>query len=306
MRGADQRHADGEIDFGATIIRASEQSFPVSSKVLRVSVRTHSWSIVEDGARLGEGVAVGPFCHIGAGVELGASVELASHVVVAGDTYIGPGTKIFPFASIGTIAQDLKSRDDIGRLRIGSNCVIREGVTINLGTRLGVQETSIGDHCALLANSHVAHDCRIGDHVVLSNGVLLGGHVRIGDHVGVGGGTAVHQHVRIGAHAFVAGMSGLEGDVVPFGLAGGNRAHLFGLNLVGLRRRNFSNERVSQLRDAYKILFAQDDMSESVLSERIEAVARAFGDDEDIATLLDFLREESSRPLCAPRPRARS
>jgi UDP-N-acetylglucosamine acyltransferase len=272
-----------------------------------VAVRVHPSAVIEDGAGLGDGAVIGPFCHIGADVELGAKAELISHVVLAGDTRIGAGAKIFPFASVGTLAQDLKSRDDFGRLWIGSNCVIREGVTINLGTRSDAHETVIGDHCAFLANSHVAHDCRIGDHVVLSNGVLLGGHVRIGDHVMIGGGTAVHQHVRIGAHAFVAGMSGLEGDVIPFGLAGGNRAHLFGINLVGLRRRNFSNERISQLREAYRMLFAHDDeASKNVLTERIDAVGRAFDGNEDIAVLLDFLRADSPRPLCAPRPRARS
>jgi UDP-N-acetylglucosamine acyltransferase len=270
-----------------------------------VTPRVHPSSIIEDGARLGEDVKIGPFCHIGPQVELREGAELSSHVVVAGDTAIGRGARIFPFASIGAPTQDLKSCNDIGRLRVGAHCVIREGVTINLGTRLGAQETVIGDHCAFLANSHVAHDCRIGDHVVLSNGVLLGGHVRVGDHVAVGGGTAVHQYVRIGAHAFVAGMSGLEGDVIPFGLAGGNRAHLFGLNLVGLRRRNFSDERISRIRKAYGMLFAlSEEVSKAVLSERIAVVARAFGDDADIAILLDFLRQDSSRPLCAPRPRA--
>jgi UDP-N-acetylglucosamine acyltransferase len=268
-------------------------------------MRVHPSSIIEDGARFGQDVKIGPFCHIGAQVALEEGAELASHVVVAGDTTIGKAAKIFPFASVGAPTQDLKSCNDGGRLRIGAHCVIREGVTINLGTCLGDQETVIGDHCAFLANSHVAHDCRIGDHVVLSNGVLLGGHARIGDHVGIGGGTAVHQHVRIGAHAFVAGMSGLEGDVIPFSLAGGNRAHLFGLNLVGLRRRNFSDERISRIREAYRMLFARsEEVSKGVLSERIAAVARAFGDDADIAILLDFLRQDSPRPLCAPRLRA--
>lgn len=272
-----------------------------------MSLRIHPTAIVESGARFDEGVVVGPFCHVGARVELGRGVELVSHVVLAGKTRIGANAKIFAFASIGAEAQDLKSRGDEGTLGIGRDCVIREGVTINAGTRAGGGETRIGDGCAFLAYSHVGHDCRIGDGVVLANHVLLGGHVSIGDHAGVGGASVVHQNVRIGAHSYVGGLSGLEGDLVPFGLAGGNRAHLFGLNLVGLRRRGFAEERISRLRAAYSLLFRRDDSSgETVLAERIEAAARDFAGDDDVEALLAFLRAERARPLCAPRVGSRA
>jgi UDP-N-acetylglucosamine acyltransferase len=171
-------------------------------------------------------------------------------------------------------------------------------VTINSGAGVG---TRIGAGCAFLAYSHVAHDCQIGDGVVLANQALLGGHVEIGDAATIGGATAVHQKVRIGAHAFVGGLAGVEGDVIPFGLAGGNRAHLFGLNHVGLRRRNFSAERISRLRDAYRLLFASDDTRP--LSERVGQTAAALGDDADVAQIIAFLRAPSARPLCAPRGR---
>jgi UDP-N-acetylglucosamine acyltransferase len=280
---------------------------PAFNRSVCVSFRAHPSSVVEDGARLGEGVVIGPFCHIGSNARIDDGVELASHVVVAGETHIGARTKIFPFATLGMQSQDLKSRDDLGRLRIGSDCIIREGVTINLGAGAGGGETRIGDNCAFLANSHVAHDCRVGDGVVLSNGVLLGGHVRLGDYVMIGGGAVVHQYVRVGAHAFVAGLSGLEGDLAPYGLAGGNRAHLFGLNVVGLSRRGFSIDRIARLREAYRLLFGFDrDAGESVFAERIDDVARDFANDEDVAILLAFLREKTSRPLCAPRRRTRS
>jgi UDP-N-acetylglucosamine acyltransferase len=267
-----------------------------------MGVSIHPLAVVESGARLGDGVVVGPFCHLGADVEIGAGAELASHVVVAGRTRIGAGARISPFAAIGTATQDLKSLADEGTLVIGDDCLVREGVTINAGTKAGGGETRIGDRCAFLAFSHVAHDCRLGDDVVLSNHALLGGHVEIGDHVMIGGGTAVHQHVRIGAHAFIAGLSGLEGDVIPFALAGGNRAHLFGLNLVGLRRRRFSPARIAQLRAAYRLLFTREEGDgDLVLADRIEAVANAYGADADVAALIDFLRAPSNRPLCAPR-----
>lgn len=263
-----------------------------------MSARVHPLAVVEAGARIATGVVVGPFCHVGARAELGEGVELVSHVAVMGETIIGPRSRVFPFATLGGPAQDLKAGADCGRLVIGADCLIREGVTVNLGTAAGGGQTRIGDHCALLAYSHVAHDCALGDGVVLSNAVLLGGHVRIGDSVMIGGASAVHQYARIGAHAFVAGLSGVEGDVVPFALAGGNRAHLYGLNLVGLRRRGFSQTRIALLRLAYDALFAR---GETVLADRIEAVAQAYGANQDVAALLEFLRAPSRRPLCAPR-----
>jgi UDP-N-acetylglucosamine acyltransferase len=262
----------------------------------------HPSAVVDAGARIGANVAVGPFCHVGPGVELGDDVELVSHVVVTGKTRIGARTKIFPFASIGAPSQDLKARGEDGRLVVGSDCVIREGVTLNAGGRGEGDETRVGDRCVLLAYCHVAHDCRLGEGVILSNNVLLGGHVRIGDHAMIGGASALHQYARIGAHAFVAGLSGVEGDVLPFALASGNRAHLFGLNMVGLRRRGFSPERIARLRNAYRLLFAREAQTDPPpLAMRVETLARLDGDDADIAVMVEFLRAPSSRPLCAPR-----
>jgi UDP-N-acetylglucosamine acyltransferase len=268
-----------------------------------VKARVHPTAIVESGARLGDGVAVGPFCHICAGAELAEGVTLLSHVVVAGRTRIGARTLVHPFAAIGAAAQDLKAKGAAGALVVGADCVIREGVTINAGTPAGGGETRIGDGCAFLAYAHVGHDCRLGEGVVLTNQVLLGGHVRIGDYAAIGGASVVHQNVRIGAHAYVGGLSGLEGDLAPFGLAGGNRAHLFGLNLVGLKRRGFAEERLAGLRAAFRLLFSDEASEQSVLVERIERAAREFAGDTDVETLLAFLRAERERPLCAPRRR---
>lgn len=259
----------------------------------------HPTAVVEQGAYLHDGVVVGPFCHIGAGVEIGAGAELQSHIVVAGRTKIGARARIFPFVSLGAPSQDLKAALAEGGLSIGDDCIIREGVTINSGVGAG---TRVGAGCAFLAYSHVAHDCRLGDGVILANQVLLGGHVVIGDHASIGGATAVHQNVRIGAHAFVGGLAGVEGDVIPFGLAGGNRAHLFGVNVVGLRRRGYSSERVAQLREAYRRLFAGDDSLET-LGERVDKVAMAFAGVSDVGEIVSFLRAPSQRPLCAPRQR---
>lgn len=257
----------------------------------------HPTAVVEAGANLGPGVRIGPFCHVGPGVSLGEGCQLVSHAVVAGRTTIGPRARIFPFASIGHQPQDLKYRDEPNSLSIGSDCILREGVTINPGTEGGGGLTSIGQNCAFLANSHVGHDCRVGDGVILSNGVLLAGHVTIGEFAILGGGAAVHQFCRVGAHAFIGGLSGIENDVIPYGMALGNRAHLAGLNIVGLRRRRFSREQIHDLRRAYRLLFAD----EGTLKERVEDVAAEFATHPIVHELLDFIREGGDRAICTPR-----
>lgn len=261
-------------------------------------MKIHPSAVIEDGAKIGHDSVIGPFCHIGPDVEIGAACELRAHVVVAGQTKIGQGVRIFPFASLGAPSQDIKANLAEGTLTVGDGCVIREGVTINSGVGAG---TRVGPRCVLLAAAHVAHDCSLGASVILSNQTLLGGHVVLGDHVVIGGATAVHQYVRIGDHAFVGGLAGVEGDVIPFGLAGGNRARLFGLNRVGLRRRAFSAERIARLALAYRSLFRSE--TPQPLRERIDAIASTQGADPDVALLLAFLRTPSSRPLCAPNPR---
>ena len=256
----------------------------------------HPTAVIEDGARLGERVTVGPFCTVGPDVELGDDVHLQSHVVIAGRTKIGSATRVFPFASIGHQPQDLKYRGELSRLEIGARNTIREHVTINPGTEAGGMLTRIGDDCLLMVASHVAHDCQIGNQVIIVNNVLLGGHVEIGDFAVIGGGAAVHQFVRIGHHAMVGGMSGVEADVIPFGMVMGNRAHLAGLNLVGLKRRGFDREDIHQLRAAYRLLFAQ----EGTLQERVVDVEKMFGQNVLIGEVLSFLRRDSSRGLCLP------
>lgn len=257
----------------------------------------HASSVVESGARLGRDIAIGPFCHVGPDVELGDGVVLHSHVVVAGHTKIGPRTKIFPFASIGHAPQDLKYRGEVSRLHVGGDCTIREGVTMNPGTASGGLLTSTGDRCTFLANAHVAHDCRIGNDVILVNNVMLAGHCQIGDFAILGGGAALHQFVRVGVHAMIGGLAGVENDVIPYGMALGNRASLAGLNLVGMKRRAFSREAIHGLRRAYRLLFA----FEGTLKERIEDVSSEFADHVQVQEILDFLRGGGDRAICVPR-----
>ncbi len=257
----------------------------------------HPSALVESGARLGQGVEIGPFCHVGPKVALGDGVKLFSHVVVAGDTAVGARTRVFPFASIGHEPQDLKFKGEPTTLRIGADCLIREGVTMNPGTAGGGGETSVGDNCVFLANCHVAHDCRLGDGVLLSNNVMLAGHCRIGDYAILSGGAAVHQFVRIGAYAFLGGLTGVGEDLIPFGLAIGNRGWLAGLNVVGMKRRGFAQEQIHSVRRAYRQLFA----GEGTLKERIERVADDFAGDAAAQQIVAFLREGGDRAVLVPR-----
>jgi UDP-N-acetylglucosamine acyltransferase len=257
----------------------------------------HPTAVVEAGARLGENVTVGPFCLIGSHAEIGDGCELVSHVVVAGRSSVGAGTRIYPFASIGHPPQDLKFKGEPSTLTIGRNCLIREGVTMNPGTAGGGMTTAVGDGCVFLAGSHVAHDCRVANNVIFSNNVMLAGHCHVGDFAILGGGAAVHQHCRIGAHAFIGGLSGVENDVIPYGIAIGNRAHLAGLNIVGLKRRGFSREDIHDLRRAYRLLFA----NEGTLQERVEDVAAEFSEHPTVHEILDFIREGGNRSICTPR-----
>jgi len=257
----------------------------------------HPTAIVESGAKLGAGVKIGPYCVVGPEVTLGDECELISHVVVAGRTTIGPRTRIFPFASIGHQPQDLKYKGEPSTLTIGSDCIIREGVTMNPGTAGGGLHTVVGNNCAFLANSHVGHDCQVGNNVIFSNNVMLAGHCTVGDYAILGGGAAVIQFARVGAHSFLGGMSGLENDLIPYGMAVGNRAHLSGLNIVGLQRRGFSREMIHDLRRAYRLLFA----AEGTLKERVDDVAAEFADHPLVQEIVAFIREGGKRSICTPR-----
>ena len=256
----------------------------------------HPTAIIHPGAEIGENVFVGPFCNIGKHVRLGNGVQLYSHVVVEGNTTIGADSRIFPFASIGHEPQDLKFNGEQSQLIIGKNNTIREHVTLNPGTEGGGMVTRIGDGCLFMMSSHVAHDCIIGDNVILVNNATLAGHVEVGNWAIIGGLSAVHQFVRIGRHAMVGGMSGVENDVIPYGSVVGNRAYLSGLNLVGLKRRDFSRDVIHDLRRAYRLIFAQ----EGTQVERVADVSDLFRHIEPVMEIVSFINEESNRAICQP------
>jgi len=258
-------------------------------------VEIHPSSVVEDGAQLGKGTKIGPFCHVGPNAKLGEGVQLLSHVSLQGDTTIGARTRLFPFSSVGNEPQDLKYNNEPVSLEIGEDCTIREAVTINPGTEGGGSITRIGNRCTFLASSHVAHDCIVGNNVIFSNNVMLAGHCEVGDHVILGGGAAAHQFSRIGHHAFIGGLSGTEGDVIPYGMVIGARGGLSGLNLVGMKRSGIPRESIHAVRGAYKEIFQGGEPVQDA-TERLLKTAT----DEHLIDMLDFIRKSETRLLCPP------
>ncbi|MEO1200720.1 MAG: acyl-ACP--UDP-N-acetylglucosamine O-acyltransferase [Pseudomonadota bacterium] len=257
----------------------------------------HSSSVVHSSAELGKDVKIGPFCDIGPHVVLGDGVEVMSHAVIAGHTSIGARSKLYPFTALGLAPQHLKYQGEPSRLEIGSDVVIREHVTMHPGTKIDKMLTKVGNGGYFMAGSHVAHDCIVGDDVVFANGATIGGHVTVGDRVIMGGLAAVHQWVRVGRNAFVGGMSGVGDDIIPFGSVLGSRAHLTGLNIVGLKRNGYGREDVHTLRQAYRMLFA----SEGTFAERMADVTEMFPETPLVGEILDFIRAGSDRALCTPR-----
>jgi UDP-N-acetylglucosamine acyltransferase len=262
----------------------------------------HPTAIVASGAKLGDGVKIGPFCIVTENVVLHDNVELISHVSIDGRTEIGADSRVFPFASIGHEPQDRKYAGEASRLEIGERCVIRESVTINPGTAAGGgMLTKIGNDCLLMASAHVAHDCLIGNNVIMANYVGLAGHVVVGDNVTLGGMAVVHQFTRVGPYAFIGAQSMIGADVIPYGMAVGNRAVLAGLNLVGLKRHKFDREAIHRLRAAYRMIFASEGAFEGTLRERVDDAAELFKGDALVQDVVAFINGASDRSILMPR-----
>ena len=255
----------------------------------------HSSSVISKKAKIGKNVKIGPFCNIGEFVELEDNVELASNIHIEGKTKIGKKTKIFSFASLGSAPQDLKYNNEPNSLLIGENNTIREHVTINPGTEGGGGKTTIGNNCLFMISSHVAHDCKVGNNVIIANNVPLGGHVTIEDSVIIGGNSAVQQFTRIGRLAMIGGMTGVLKDVIPFGLSVGNRNYLQGLNLIGLRRKNYENKKIMNLDKAYKAIFSSKNLHENLININID-----FKGNELVEEVINFISKDKKRPICSP------
>lgn len=257
------------------------------------NLEIHATALVHPGAVIAPGVRIGPFSSIGEHVSIGEGTQIESHVVVEGWTEIGEQCHIFPFVYIGAIPQALRYRGEPTQVIIGHHNVIREYVTIHRGTADGKGKTVLGDHNFIMGYSHIAHDCQVGNHVVMANASTLGGHILVEDHAIIGGLVAIHQFVRVGRYAIIGGASGVPMDIPPYMRAAGNRAKLFGLNTVGLKRHSFPEETVRALKQAYKILFR----SHLTSGKAIAKVEKEVPDLPEIQHLLAFMRS-SERGVC--------
>ena len=255
----------------------------------------HKTAIIDPKAKISNNVKVGAYSVIGPNVELGQDTEIQSHVSIIGSTKIGNNNKIYSFASIGNDPQDLKFAGEETNLEIGDNNKIREYVTINPGTKGGGKLTKVGNNCLFMVSAHIAHDCLVGNNVVLANNVPLGGHAHIEDNVIIGGNSAVQQFTRIGRSAMIGGMCGVVRDIIPYGIAHGNRSILQGLNLIGLRRNNIPNKEIMILSAAYKEIFKNEN-----LTENLNGLSEDFKKNQLVGEVVNFLENDKKRPICTP------
>lgn len=254
----------------------------------------HPTAIIEDGAKIGNDVEIGPYCVVGSQVELKDGVKLVSHVWVGGDTVVGENTEIRPFAAIGGKNQDLKDKEKKGKLIIGKNNSIREYATMQPGSPDDNNVTIVGDNGLFMIGTHIAHDCIVGDNVIMSNNATLAGHVKVGNNVIIGGLSAVHQFSRIGSHAMVGGMCGVTRDVIPYSLI--SFGSLEGVNIVGLKRRGFSLDTINKLRLAVSEIFKGD----GTLTDRIKHVAEEYRDCPPVQEIVEFMQTDYKRGFMQP------
>jgi UDP-N-acetylglucosamine acyltransferase len=255
----------------------------------------HKTAVIDSKAIISTKANIGAYTVIGPNVTIGDNVNIHAQVNIAGRTTIGDGTKIYPFASIGNDPQDLKYGGEETKLSIGSNNIIREYVTINPGTIGGGGETKVGNNCLFMVSSHIAHDCFVGNNVILANNVPLGGHAHIEDNVVIGGNSAVQQYTRVGKMAMIGGMCGVVKDIIPYGMAFGNRCVLQGLNLIGLRRKNIPNKEILFLSEAYKKIFKTNNLSENLTNFNDE-----FKGNTLVSDVIEFINKDKKRPICTP------
>lgn len=250
----------------------------------------HPTAIIDPAAKLGESISVGPFCRIGSGVTIGDRCTLDSHVVIEGPTVIGSDNRFFPFCVIGVPPQDLKFHDEETHLTVGSHNVFREYVNVHRGTKGGGGHTRIGDHNFLMVAAHIAHDCIVGSHIIMANAATLAGHVTVEDHATIGAYSGVHQFCKVGVYAYVGGYSVVTKDVMPYSKTVSERnTGNYGPNTVGLERKGFTPEQISNIKAAFRVLL----QSKMNTSQAVEAI-RQKNPAPEVEVLLKFI-ETSER-----------
>ncbi len=264
--------------------------------------KIHSTAIIGDNVKLGNNIEIGAYAVISGNVEIGDNCKIYNHASITsaenGKTIIGTGNKFFPFCSIGIIPQDLKFNNEESHTIIGDNNNFREHTTIHSGTKGGGSKTIIGSNNLFMVGVHIAHDCIVGNHIILANNATLAGHVIVEDYAIIGGLSAIHQFVRVGTHAMVGGMSGIESDVIPFGNAYGERASLQGLNLIGLKRRNFTRDAIIHIREAFDEIF---DKNQGTINERLNILSEKYKDNLEVMQIINFIKKADNRAICQPK-----
>ena len=255
----------------------------------------HDTAIISETSKLGDNVEIGAYSIIGPNVKISNNTKIHSHVNITGNTSIGTDNEIFPFSSIGTPPQDLKYKGEKNSLIIGDNNKFREYVNINPGTEQGGGVTKIGNNNLFMVYCHVAHDCTVSNNIVLANNVQVGGHVSIQNNAIIGGSCAVHQFSRIGELSMIGGMTGVLSDVIPFGLSLGNRNSLAGLNLIGLRRANVSNENIKVIQEAYNIIFKSANFRSNIENLNSDTKKNQF-----VSKIIDFINSDKKRAIAVP------
>jgi UDP-N-acetylglucosamine acyltransferase len=242
-------------------------------------------AIIEEGARIGENVSVGPFSIIGENVVIGDGTTIGSHATIKGRTTIGRNNRIYQFSSLGEAPQSLGYKGEPTELHIGDDNTIREYCSLNTGTVEGGGITRIGNQNFLMAYVHIAHDCILGDHIIFANGASLAGHVTIGDYAILGGFTLIHQFCKVGAHVMTGINTVSFKDIPPFIKVAGNTASPFGLNVKGLQRRGFESEDISALKQAYRTLYR----SSLSFQDAMDRISEQAGGNRYVEEFLAFL-----------------
>ena len=256
---------------------------------------SNNFSYISSKSKIDPSVKIGPFCYIGDNVIIGKNCELKSHVSIVGNTTIGENNIFYPFSSIGSSPQDLKYNNEKSYLLIGDKNIFRENVTVNPGTKGGGLKTIIKNNCLFMVSSHIAHDCKIDSNVILANNATLAGHVEIGENSIIGGNSAIHQFVQIGKFSMIGGMSGVEKNILPYCLYIGIRTGIKGLNLIGLKRNNISNENIKMINDFLKVIFDK----KSSINSKIKNLDKKYLVINEINEIIRFIKHSNKRGIAS-------
>src|SRR2546421_8682398 len=261
----------------------------IQSRPRRESAAIHPTAVVSPSAQIGSDCYIGPYVIVGDEATLGERVRIDSHCVIDGRTRVGDDTHVFPFVSIGLPPQDLKFAGESTATEIGRRNRIREFVTIHRGTKGGGGLTKTGDDCFIMAQAHIAHDCQLGNNVIMANAATLAGHVEVADGANIGAYSGVHQFCRVGREAYVGGYSVVVKDALPFALTVGNHARCYGLNTVGMKRRDYPPQTIESLHHAFRLLLS----SKLNTTQALAAIREEIGGSTEVEELLRFI--ETSR-----------